>query len=490
MSCSLPLNLGRWSCALLLTAVAALAAAPAKKTNVLFIAVDDMNADLACYGNAVVQSPNIDKLAARGVKFDRAYCQFPLCSPSRSSIMTGLRPDTTRVFDLQYHFRTGLPDVVTLPQLFSRNGYYAARVGKIYHYGNPGDIGTSGLDDPASWQEFYNPAGMDKTTLEPDVTNYTPQRGLGSAMVFLNDPKGRDEDHTDGKVATQAIQLLEQHRNEPFFLAVGFYKPHTPYIAPKKYFDLYPLEKIQVPEMPAGYAKTVPAAALTSTKPWPNFGVTLQQARECKQAYYAAISFVDAQIGRVVDALDRLGLRENTVIIFWSDHGYSLGTHGLWMKQSCFEDSARVPMIIAGPGIKGGTPSPRLVEFVDVYPTLADLAGLKPPANLAGVSLRPLLAKPDAAWDRPAFTQVQRGDFAGHSVRTPRWRYTEWDGGKQGTELYDEQNDPGEMKNLAADPKQAATIAELQALVKKNWPTRVSGGRAEGGKKNKKSKIE
>lgn len=473
--------------------VASAAAAATTKTNVLFIAVDDMNNDLGCYGNPVVKSPNIDALAHRGVRFDRAYCQFPLCSPSRSSIMTGLRPDTTRVFNLQYHFRQGLPDVVTMSQLFMRNGYYAARVGKIYHYGNPGDIGTSGLDDPASWQEVINPAGTDKTTLEPDVTNFTPQRGLGSAMAFLNDTKGRDEDHTDGRVATEAIRLLEKHKGEPFFLAVGFYKPHTPYIAPKKYFDLYPLEKIQVPEMPKGFTDGVPAAALSATKPWPNFGVTHEEARLTKQAYYAAISFVDAQIGRVVDALDRLGLRENTVIVFWSDHGYSLGEHGLWMKQSCFEESARVPLIIVPPGTKAGAgkgPSPRLVELVDVYPTLADYAGLKAPANLAGASLRPLLAKPDAAWDRPAFTQVERAGFPGRSVRTPRWRYTEWDEGRQGAELYDHENDPKEMKNLAADPKQVAVVAELKALVKKNWPVRVTGGQADGAaKKNKKNKT-
>jgi len=477
--------------ALLLTFAAVVGgrAASAPKTNVLFIAVDDMNNDLGCYGSPVVKSPNIDQLAARGVRFDRAYCQFPLCSPSRSSLMTGLRPDTTKVFNLQYHFRKGLPDVVTIPQLFSRNGYYAARVGKIYHYGNPGDIGTSGLDDPASWQEFFNPAGLDKTSLEPDVTNFTPQRGLGSAMSFLSDGKGRDEDHTDGKVATEAIRLLEKHKGEPFFLAVGFYKPHTPYIAPKKYFDLYPLEKITVPQMPAGFVGSVPAPALSSTKPWPNFGVTHEQALLTKQAYYAAISFVDAQIGRVVDALDRLGLRDNTVIVFWSDHGYSLGEHGLWMKQSCFEESARVPLIIVPPGPKaGGTArvSPRLVELVDLYPTLADYAGLTPPANLAGASLRPLLVKPDAAWDRPAFTQVERAGFPGWSVRTPRWRYTEWDEGKQGVELYDHETDPGEMKNLGSDPARAAVVAELHALVKKNWPVRVAGGQADGAAKKKK----
>lgn len=475
---------------LALAAVATLLhAAPAKRTNVLFIAVDDMNSDLGCYGSPVVKSPNIDKLAARGVRFDRAYCQFPLCSPSRSSIMTGLRPDQTRVFDLQYHFRSGLPDVVTIPQLFMRHGYYAARVGKIYHYGNPGDIGTSGLDDAPSWKEFINPAGRDKTTLEPEFVNFTPQRGLGSAMGYYSDAKGSDEEHTDGKVATEAIKLLEKHKDEPFFLAVGFYKPHTPYIAPKKYFDLYPLEKIDVPKLGESYSRTVPAAALFSTRPWPNFGVTHEQARQSKQAYYAAISFVDAQIGRVVDALDRLGLRENTVIIFWSDHGYSLGTHGLWMKQSCFEDSARVPMIIAAPGLKAGGVSPRMVELIDVYPTLADLAGLPLPGKLPGASLRPLLAQPEAAWDRPAFTQVERGGFPGRSVRTAQWRYTEWDEGKQGVELYDEKNDPGEMKNLASDANYAATITELKALVQKNWPVRVVGGKAEGGRKAKKNKA-
>ncbi len=458
--------------------------AAGKKPNVLFIAVDDMNNDLGCYGSRIVKSPNIDRLAQQGLRFDRAYCQFPLCSPSRSSVMTGLRPDTTRVFDLQYHFRQNLPNVVTLPQLFGKNGYRTARVGKIYHYGNPGQIGTSGLDDPASWQEFYNPAGRDKTALEQDVIRYTGQKGgsLGAAMTFLNDKPGKDEEHTDGKVATKAIELLEKHKDAPFFLAVGFYRPHCPWITPGGYFEKYSLDAMKLPDIAPGKKNSVPAAALASTKPWPNLGVTPDQARECKLAYYAAISFVDAQIGRVLDALDRLGLRENTIIVFWSDHGYHLGEHGLWFKQSCFEESARVPMIIVPPGTKNaGKACPRTVELIDLYPTLADLAGLTPPKDLPGVSLRPLLENPTAPSTRPAFTQVQRGDFPGHSVRTERWRYTEWDFGTKGSELYDHDADPQELHNLAPDPNHAATVAEMKSLLKAVHPAPVEGGRAKAG---------
>ncbi|MBM3837069.1 MAG: sulfatase [Verrucomicrobia bacterium] len=460
------------------------AAAAPRQPNVLFIAVDDMNNDLGCYGHLMVKSPNIDRLARMGVKFDRAYCQFPLCSPSRSSLMTGLRPSQTRVFNLQYHFRTGLPDVVTLSQLFKNNGYFAARVGKIYHYGNPGQIGTSGLDDPPSWSQVINPAGRDKTVIETNILNYTPKRGLGSAMCYLPDAEGRDEDHTDGKVALETIKLLEAHRDKPFFIATGFYKPHTPYVAPKKYFDLYPLDSIKLPAIPADEQARAPKPALASNAPWPYFGVTEDQARECKRAYYATISFVDAQIGKVLEAMDRLQLWDNTIVVFWSDHGYHLGEHGLWMKQSLFEESARVPLIIVAPGTKArGKTSPRVVEFVDLYPTLADLAELTPPANLAGASLRPLLNNPIRRWNRPAFTQVQRGQFPGYSVRTERWRYIEWDDGAKGTQLYDHRTDPRELNNLAANPKYAKTVAEMKALIKRNWPVRVEGGRAPDARK-------
>ncbi len=443
------------------------AAKAAKKLNVLFISTDDLNNDLGCYGHPLVQSPNIDRLAARGVRFDRAYNQFPLCSPSRTSLMTGLRPDTTQVFDLQKHFRSVLPDVMTLPQAFMRNGYVAARVGKIYHYGNPGQIGTDGLDDPQSWNAVVNPRGVDKDE-EKVLTNYTPTRGLGSSLSFYASP-APDEEHTDGKVAAETIKLLEANKDRPFFIAAGFYRPHCPYIAPKKYFDQYPMEKIAAPKFSRSEWNSIPEAALWIKAP--HFGVNEQQQREAIRAYYASISFVDANVGRVLDALDRLKLADSTIVIFWSDHGYLLGQHGQWMKQSLFEESARNPLIIAGPGVAKGKASPRTVEFVDLYPTLAELCGLNnAPKNLAGRSLRPLLANPKAVWNKPAITQVQRGSgenrFMGYSIRTERWRYTEWDEARKGVELYDEFNDPRELTNLANDPKHAKLVAELKQLLK------------------------
>jgi uncharacterized sulfatase len=220
----------------------------AQKLNVLFIAVDDMNNDLGCYGHPRVQSPHIDRLAQRGVRFDRAYCQFPLCSPSRTSLMTGRRPDVTQVYDLKTHFRTVLPEAITLSQCFRNHGYYAARVGKIYHYGNPGQIGTDGLDDAASWSEKFNPSGRDKRE-EKLIINHTPKRGLGSSLSLWK-AEGRDEEQTDGLVATEVIRLMEAHRHEPFFIGAGFYRPHCPYVAPRKYFDLYPLEKVTLPSGP------------------------------------------------------------------------------------------------------------------------------------------------------------------------------------------------------------------------------------------------
>jgi len=438
-----------------------------RRPNVLVIMADDLNNDMGTYGHPLVKTPNIDRLASRGVRFDRAYTQFPLCSPSRVSLLTGLRPDTTRVHDLQTDFRTVLPDVQTLPQMFKRNGYLSARVGKMYHYGNPGQIGTSGLDDPASWDVFVNPRGIDKDE-ETVLTNLTPARGLGSSLSFYASP-APDEDHTDGKVAAETIALLEKNKDRPFFIGAGFYRPHCPFIAPRKYFDLYPRNTIPLPAT-AEYPLTDPLARWFTSPP--HWGVDPEGQRDAIRAYYASITFLDANVGRVLDALDRLKLTDNTIVIFISDHGYHLGERGQWMKQTLFERSARAPLIIAGPGVSAkGRSTTRVVEFLDLYPTLADLAGVSPPSELHGRSLRPLLTNPQAAWPHAALTQVRRGPaataFMGYSVRTETWRYTEWDEGKRGVELYSESDDPDELRNLADDPAHRNQLAEMRELLRR-----------------------
>lgn len=453
------------------------------KFNVLFIACDDLNTSLGCYGHSQAKTPNIDRLAARGVKFERAYCQFPLCNPSRTSLLGGVRPDTSGIYENATPIRKAIPDIVTLPQLFKNNGIHVARVGKMYHYGVPGGIGTSGLDDEPSWTEVINPRGRDKDD-EADVINYTPQRGLGSSLAWM-EAKGEDAEQTDGKVAAETIRLLEAHKDKPFFIAAGFYRPHVPDIATKKYFDLYPLDQMTLPVEPAGHLTNIPPVAL---HPEPlNYGLDKARLKQFKRAYLASVSFVDAQVGQVLDALDRLGLADKTIAVFWGDHGWCLGEHGQWQKTLLFEESARVPLIIATPDRKKGEVSPRTVELLDIYPTLADLCGLEIPKTVEGKSLRPLLANPQAKWDKPAITQQTRREggrqIMGYSVRTERWRYTEWDGGKLGTELYDHDADPHEWNNLAHDPKSAKQIAELRQLLPKPATWEMPAARAKKRKK-------
>lgn len=446
------------------------------RRNVLFIASDDLNTSLRCYGNNIVQTPHLDALAARGTRLDAAYCQYPLCGPSRASLMTGLAPDTTGVLGLHTFFRDNIPDVVTLGQLFRRNGYYSARVGKIYHAGVPEDIGTSGQDDAATWDYVFNPDGADHRKDEHSITNFTPKRAhrdkqgryrIGSTISFYEAPQS-DGEMTDGLGAEEVIRLLRENRSRPFFLAYGLYRPHVPWIVPKAYFDMYPLQSIEARPFDPEELKLAPAAAYW-TKP-PNFGMNELERRQAIRAYYASVSFADAQVGRVLAALKDLGLEENTVVVFWADHGWSLGEHGQWMKQTLFEPATRVPTIFAGPGTGSrGQVCRRTTEHLDLYPTLAELCGLKNrPSNLHGRSLVPLFNRPGAAWDKPAISQVARPPgphpkITGYSLRNERYRYTSWQGGETGEELYDYHVDPHELRNLAADAAFQRVKAGLNA---------------------------
>ncbi|MDP6636997.1 MAG: sulfatase [Phycisphaerae bacterium] len=442
-----------------------------KHINVLFIAADDMNTDIGCYGDKQVKTPHIDRLAKMGVRFDRAYCQQPLCGPSRASVMTGLRPNTTGFVRLWDNLRKLRPNAVTLGQFFQKQGYYSARVGKIYHYNNPAAIGTDGHDDAPTWNERFNPAGIDKKQ-EDKIIRYPGGKtgrkgGLGISMAWWG-PESKDTEHTDGMVASKAIELIDKHKDKPFFIAAGFFNPHCPYVAPKKYMDLYPLSEItmqNLDEAKKDLDDVPPMAVQRDTRNWPYFfkGVTHEEARKCKRAYYACISFVDAQVGRLLDALEKRDLMKNTMIVFWSDHGYFLGEKGLWYKRKNFERSVRAPMIVAGPGVKNaGKTCAQPVELLDMYPTLVDYTGHKVPGRLDGRSLRPLLNDPSAAWDKPAISQVFHGPKAqGYSIRTAKWRYTEWNGGAAGRELYDHRNDPDEVTNLASKPKYADIVKRL-----------------------------
>ncbi len=409
-----------------------------QRTNVLFIVSDDLNTDLALYGHPLVKSPNLDRLAARGVVFERAYCQAPVCNPSRASFMTGLYPDQTGVLTNGGDFRKTAPDVVTLPMMFRNNGYYTARVGKIYHYGVPNQIGTDGEDHPASWVEVRNPIGRDKSD-EYLITTIAPpsRREFGGTLSWLA-ADGRDEEQTDAIGAAAAIDLLERRKDEPFFIAVGFYRPHTPYVAPRKYFEMYPPSLVRLPNEPLDDLLDVPAAAWVQ-RTYQELMDELTQ-RRVLQAYYASISFLDAQVGRVLDAVDRLGLADNTVIVFTSDHGYHMGEHKLWQKTTLFENSTRVPLIVAAPGFEStrGRRTGAVTELVDIYPTLGELAGLDTPASVRGASFRPQLAdvaSPGKSAALTTFVTTDRQHVGGprhrpteksYSIRTERWRYTEW----------------------------------------------------------------
>ena len=484
---------------LLLACLSAFAAEPRK--NVLLLVSDDCGTRMGTYGGPVL-TPNIDALARSGVRFDRAYCQYALCNPSRTSFLTGLRPDTTGVYDNAKEFRKVIPDIVTLPQMFKNNGYSVARIGKLYHYSVPKEIGTNGLDDPQSWEQVWNPRGRDcddedkifsigigAGTSADKANGKTGQILVGSGnyggtLSWLA-AEGTDAEQTDGKIAAQAITFLKETHTKPFFLAVGFFRPHTPYVSPKKYFESYPKDKIELVPDPTADRASKPQVALSNTTV-ANYGMTEDTQRTAKQAYLASMSFMDAQFGLVLAELKKQGLDKNTVVIFISDHGYNLGEHGLWQKRSLYEDSARVPLIIRDPDSKAnGQSTQRIAELVDLYPTVADLCGLTPDQRTQGKSLRPLLNEPNRPWANVAYTQVDFsaankdasfaggkpkkvvGSKVGRSVRTERYRYTEWNEGAIGLELYDHDKDPKELTNLAMDPAYAQVVTELKATLAK-----------------------
>lgn len=460
----------------LLVITGALAVAQSKP-NVLLIISDDLTTCLGCYGNKVCKTPHLDRLASQGVLFERAYCQYPVCGPSRASFMSGLYPNTTKMLSNSKAlgaFKVSNPQLANHPSIgefLRQNGYFSARVSKIYHMGVPGGIeaGEPGGDDPDSWDWTYNVLAPE-TQSPGKLELLSPKRAhFGSNFAQVIVPDEHEATQADLMAAHQAVAVLETRKalapKQPFFLAVGFVRPHVPLVAPKRLFDLYPAGGMKLPFVPEGDLDDVPrpAAAMENMG---RYGMNEEQQRKAIAGYYASVTFMDEQVGKLLDALDRLDLRKNTIVIFTSDHGYNLGEHSCWQKLSLFEESTRVPLLISAPGFTGsaGKSAPGMVELIDLYPTIADLVGLKDkaPARLQGASLRPLLEQLGRKdWAKTvAYTVTHQ---KGESIRTPRWRFSRW--GNEGEELYDLQRDPEEFTNLARDPKHASQLKEMRALL-------------------------
>ena len=385
-------------------------------------------------------------------------------------MLTGLYPNSTGILQNSQIFRQTIPQHLSLPHAFRRAGYFAARIGKLYHYNVPKSIGTNGHDDPGSWEMELNPAGCDRLLEEGDIFSLR-KNSFGGTLSWYASPRG-DLQHTDGMLASDAEWVLERcarDRSRPFFLAVGFYRPHTPYVAPAPYFDGYPKDEMPLVQGVEEDIKDLPADALGSHKK-EHEELTDDLRQQAIQAYFASISFMDAQVGRVLNKLDELGLAENTIVVFTSDHGYHLGEHGLWQKMSLFEQSARVPLIIAAPGVaKSGGVAETPVGLIDLYPTLAKLCGVEAPENIQGQDLSPILTNPSEIGRGWTISQVTRGGRTkgtfGFTLRTPRWRYTEWDQGNRGRELYDHETDPWEQTNLADVVEHADRVSQFSKML-------------------------
>jgi len=474
----------------LLVMLAVTATAAEQKLNVLFIASDDMRPQLGCYGDPLVKSPNLDQLASRGMVFNRAYCQQALCSPSRISLLSGRHPWTTRIYQIGPFLRETMPDIVTLPQHFKNNGYFTRSLGKVYHVG---------IDDPPSWSvppwhskaPRQGPEGreaMKKCVSEAKKTGKKlPVKGKGAANYAgpaFEAPDVGDDDLLDGDTTREALvamRELAKKPNQPFFLAVGFANPHVPWVAPKKYWDLYNPADIKIPEN--RYApKNAPEFAAKSGDDFYWYGkvpadrnITPEFGRQCLHGYIAAISYVDACVGRLLAELDRLKLRDNTIVVFWGDHGYYMGEHNWWGgKHNNYEGATRAPLIVSMPRMKAaGQKTYALVEFVDIYPSLAKLCGLPLTKGLEGQSFAALLDNPKAPWTKAAFSEYPKGGNQGIAMRTDRYRYVEWRN-KQGelvaTELYDHVTDPRENENIAGKPENASVIKQLAAQLAARKP--------------------
>lgn len=452
----------------------------AERPDVLIIIVDDLNADLQSFDATIPVGPSIDRIAQRGVTFTRAYAQYPQCNQSRTSLLTSRYPEQTGVLKLKDNFRELTSDLITLPQHFRNNGYFTARVGKVFHQGVPGEVGQDGLDDPLSWDHRVNPKGVEESWFEElhtIVPDGVEPPGLGGLLTWLGIP-GDGTDLTDSLVADAAIDIMRRHEQEsdeqPMLLAVGFYRPHVPLIVPESLLEQFLLEDIRPPVVDHRDRENKPVMALAD-RPH-QLAMTDRQKREVIQAYRAATSFVDLQVGRLLDELEAQNRLQNTIVVFLSDHGYHLGQHGLWQKGDLFEGSVRTPLIIASDGLgESGSRWTTPVELVDIYPTLLALAGLDAPAHsLAGSNLAEQeesggQAAYSVAWSRARLTRPDPAErnVMGRSIRTSRYRYTEWGGGEHGVEFYDYETDALEGTNLAGSPEHTEVETMLREMLLK-----------------------